>query len=106
MSEPTFADVDALVGPATPHFAYQLRARVRELVRDLPEEHEVRKYADAKIELLDHRSEDKVLWKNDQYRFAENYQINLESTDAFDQETCRTAQGIPQRDSTLHMAGW
>ena len=39
MSEPTFADVDALVGPATPHFAYQLRARVRELVIDLPEGH-------------------------------------------------------------------
>src|SRR5262245_1596586 len=53
MSEPTFADVDALVGPATPHFAYQLRARVRELVMDLPEDHEVRKYADAKIALLD-----------------------------------------------------
>ena len=53
MDEPTFADVDALVGPATPHFAYQLRARVRELVRDLPVEHEVRKYADEKIELLD-----------------------------------------------------
>ena len=53
MPDPTFADVDALVGPATPHFAYQLRARVRELVRDLPEEHEVRKYADEKIELLD-----------------------------------------------------
>ena len=49
MSEPTFADVDALVGPATPHFAYQLRARVRELVRDLPEEHEVRKYVEEKI---------------------------------------------------------
>ncbi len=41
----------------------------------------------AKIELVDHRNEDKVLWKNDQYRFAENYQINLQSTDAFDQET-------------------
>jgi outer membrane lipopolysaccharide assembly protein LptE/RlpB len=41
----------------------------------------------AKIELLDHREEDKVLWKNDQYRFAENYQVNLESTDAFDQES-------------------
>jgi len=41
----------------------------------------------AKIELLDHRNEDKVLWKNDQYRFTENYQINTESTDAFDQET-------------------
>jgi len=53
MSEPTFADVDALVGPATPHFAYQLRARVRELVAELPEEHEVRKYADEKIALLD-----------------------------------------------------
>lgn len=41
----------------------------------------------AKIELVDHRNEDKVLWKNDQYRFTENYQINTESTDAFDQET-------------------
>jgi hypothetical protein len=53
MSEPTFADVDALVGPATPHFAYQLRARVRELVADLPEDNEVRKYAEEKIALLD-----------------------------------------------------
>jgi hypothetical protein len=53
MSEPTFADVDALVGPATPHFAYQLRARVRELVADLPEGHPVRSYADEKIALLD-----------------------------------------------------
>ena len=53
MAEPTFADVDALVGPATPHFAYQLRARVLELVRDLPAEHPVRRYADEKSELLD-----------------------------------------------------
>src|SRR5881394_1563469 len=53
MPEPTFADVDELVGPATPHFAYQLRARVRELVLDLPEEHPVRQYAEEKIELLD-----------------------------------------------------
>ena len=41
----------------------------------------------ANIELLDHRNADKVLWKNDQYRFTENYQVNTESTDAFDQET-------------------
>lgn len=41
----------------------------------------------AKIELLDHRADDKVLWKNDQYRFTENYQIDIASTDAFDQET-------------------
>jgi RecB family exonuclease len=53
MPEPTFAAVDELVGPATPHFAYQLRARVRELVLDLPEEHPVRKYAEEKMELLD-----------------------------------------------------
>jgi hypothetical protein len=53
MAEPTFAEIDALVGPATPHFAYQLRARVEELVRDLPEEHAVRRYAEEKMELLD-----------------------------------------------------
>ena len=53
MSEPTVDDIDALVGPATPHFAYQLRARVRELVEDLPPEHPVRKYGEEKMELLD-----------------------------------------------------
>jgi hypothetical protein len=52
-TEPTRQDVDALVGPATPHFAYQLRARVHELVAGLPADHEVRKYAEEKIELLD-----------------------------------------------------
>jgi hypothetical protein len=53
MAEPTLADVDALVGPATPHFAYQLRARVRELVQDIPEDHPVRRHADEQMELLD-----------------------------------------------------
>jgi hypothetical protein len=53
MREPTRDDVDALVGPATPHFAYQLRARLRELVADLPESHDVRRYAEEKMELLD-----------------------------------------------------
>ncbi|HEY9365652.1 MAG TPA: FAD-dependent oxidoreductase, partial [Agromyces sp.] len=33
----TIDDVDALVGPATPQFAFQIRARVRELVAGLPE---------------------------------------------------------------------
>lgn len=46
-------DVNALLGPATPQFAYQLRARVRELVRDLPDDHPVRRYAEEKMELLD-----------------------------------------------------
>ena len=52
-AEPTRDDVDALVGPATPHFAYQIRARVRELVRDLPESSEVRRYAETQIDRLD-----------------------------------------------------
>ncbi|HZT53868.1 MAG TPA: hypothetical protein VE995_05765 [Gaiellaceae bacterium] len=53
MPKPTFAEIDALVGPATPHFAYQLRARIRELVLDLPEDDPVRRYAEEKMELLD-----------------------------------------------------
>jgi hypothetical protein len=53
MAEPTFADVDALVGPATPHFAYQIRARVEELVRDLPETHPVRRHGEEQMALLD-----------------------------------------------------
>ncbi|HEX7626743.1 MAG TPA: hypothetical protein VF379_06770 [Gaiellaceae bacterium] len=51
--EPTRDDVEALVGPATPHFAYQLRARVRELVAELPAEHEVRRYAEEQMARLD-----------------------------------------------------
>jgi hypothetical protein len=57
--EPTRDDVDALVGPATPHFAYQIRARVKELVADLPEEHPVRQYAEeqrARLDRLGHAS--------------------------------------------------
>jgi hypothetical protein len=53
MREPTKEDVDALVGPATPHFAPQLRARVEELVRNLSERHPVRQYAQAQIEVLE-----------------------------------------------------
>lgn len=51
--EPTRDEVDALVGPATPHFAYQIRARVKELVAELPESHEVRRYAEREIDRLD-----------------------------------------------------
>ena len=53
MAEPTIEDIDYLVGPATPHFAYQIRARVRGLIRDLPEDHRVRRYGEEKIELLE-----------------------------------------------------
>jgi hypothetical protein len=50
---PTIEEIDALVGPATPHFAYQIRARVEELVRGLPADNPVRRYAEEKMELLD-----------------------------------------------------
>jgi hypothetical protein len=51
--EPTRDDIDALVGPATPHFAYQLRARVEELVADLPAGSPVRTYAEEQMDRLD-----------------------------------------------------
>jgi hypothetical protein len=53
VAEPSLRDIDALVGPATPHFAYQLRARVRELIQDLPSDHPVRRYGEEKLQLLD-----------------------------------------------------
>jgi hypothetical protein len=53
MVEPSTRDIDALVGPATPHFAFQLRARVRELIEDLPADHAVRRYGEERMELLE-----------------------------------------------------
>lgn len=53
MAEPTFDDVEALVGPATPHFAFQIRARLRDLIAPLPEDHPVRRYGEERLALLD-----------------------------------------------------
>jgi hypothetical protein len=53
MAQSLVDEIDALVGPATPHFAYQLRARVEELIRDLPADDPVRRYGEEKMELLD-----------------------------------------------------
>ena len=53
MPEPTREQIDRLVAPATPHFAYQLRARVRELIEGLPEDHDVRRYGEERMQLLD-----------------------------------------------------
>ena len=53
MSRLTRDDIDALVGPATPHFALQLRARIRELVQDLPEDDDVRRYAEEQTARLE-----------------------------------------------------
>ena len=53
MAELTRDDIDELVGPATPHFAYQLRARIRKLISELPDDDPVRRYGEEKMELLD-----------------------------------------------------
>ena len=53
MADPTIEAIDARVGPATPHFALQLRARVRELVEGLAEDDPARRYGEEKMELLD-----------------------------------------------------
>jgi cytosine/adenosine deaminase-related metal-dependent hydrolase len=53
MRPPTKEDVDALVGPATPHFAYQLRARIEELVRDLADGDPVKRHAAEQLDRLD-----------------------------------------------------
>jgi hypothetical protein len=50
---PTIDDIDALVGPATPHFAMQLRARVEELILDLPADDPVRRHGERQMELLE-----------------------------------------------------
>ena len=53
MRDATIEEIDRLVGSATPHFAYQLRARVRELIESLPADNPTRRYGEEKMELLD-----------------------------------------------------
>jgi len=53
MAEPTRDDIDALLGSSTPHFAFQLRARVREIVAGLSDGHPVRRYAEEQMRLLE-----------------------------------------------------
>ena len=53
MRDGTIEEIDRLVGSATPHFAYQLRARVRELIENLPADNPKRRYGEERMELLD-----------------------------------------------------
>ena len=53
MRDATIDEIDRLVGSATPHFAYQLRARVRELIENLPADNPTRRYGEEKMALLD-----------------------------------------------------
>jgi hypothetical protein len=49
----TLDDVRALMGASTPHFALQLRTRIRALIRDLPPSHPARIAGESEIARLD-----------------------------------------------------
>ena len=53
MAGPSMRDIDALWGPATPHFAYQIAQRVNDLIADLPPGDPVRRYGERALEDLD-----------------------------------------------------
>lgn len=49
----TLEDVRQLMGASTPHFALQLRERIRRLIRGLPAEHPARVEGEREIVRLD-----------------------------------------------------
>ncbi len=51
--EVTVDDVRQLMGPSTPHFALQLRERIRKLIRGLPGDHPARIEGEREIARLD-----------------------------------------------------
>ena len=51
--EPTVEDVRELMGASTPHFALQIRNRIRTLIADLPAGHPARVDGEREIERLD-----------------------------------------------------
>jgi hypothetical protein len=51
--EVTVDDVRQLMGASTPHFALQLRERIRKLIRGLPADHPARIEGEREIDRLD-----------------------------------------------------
>jgi hypothetical protein len=51
--ETTVEDVRQLMGASTPHFALQLRTRIRNLIKGLPESHPARIEGEREIARLD-----------------------------------------------------
>jgi hypothetical protein len=51
--EPTVEDVRQLMGASTPHFALQLRNRIRTLIEGLPPDHPARVEGEREIARLD-----------------------------------------------------
>jgi hypothetical protein len=51
--EITPEDIRALAGPVTPHFALQVRNRIRRLIEPLPAEHPARREGERQISRLE-----------------------------------------------------
>jgi len=51
--DPTIEDVRQLMGASTPHFALQLRNRIRTLIAPLPDDHPARIEGEREIRRLD-----------------------------------------------------
>jgi hypothetical protein len=51
--EPTVEDVQQLMGASTPHFALQIRNRIKTLIVGLPPDHEARRLGEREIARLD-----------------------------------------------------
>jgi hypothetical protein len=55
--EVTPEDIRALAGPSTPHFALQVRNRIRRLIEPLPADHPARIEGERKISQLEELAE-------------------------------------------------
>jgi len=53
----TVEDIRALAGPSTPHFALQVRNRIRKLIEGLPDGDPVRAEGERQIARLEHLAE-------------------------------------------------
>jgi hypothetical protein len=53
----TVEDIRALAGPSTPHFALQVRNRIRRLIEDLPADDPVRREGETQIARLEELAE-------------------------------------------------
>ncbi|MGZ5307693.1 MAG: hypothetical protein ACXWW8_01145 [Solirubrobacterales bacterium] len=51
--EPTSEDIRALAGASTPHFALQIRNRIRRLIEPLPAGHPARREGERQIAILE-----------------------------------------------------
>ena len=51
--EPTVEDIRELMGASTPHFALQIRNRIRTLIADLPPDHPARVEGEREVQRLE-----------------------------------------------------